>query len=94
MLRITQLNYCGRAPRVSRPLLLRCYYSCPIDLYHWHWYNKVIVTLDAQQLSYAIGVAKPLSIFVDSYGTGVKPDNELLDIVEANFDLRPGMIVK
>jgi len=46
------------------------------------------------QLSYAIGVAEPLSIFVSSYGTGVKSDAELLKIVKANFDLRPGKIVK
>jgi len=46
------------------------------------------------QLSYAIGVAEPLSIFISSYSTGVKSDNELLKIVKANFDLRPGMIVK
>ena len=46
------------------------------------------------QLSYAIGVAEPLSIFVSSYGTGVKTDAELLEIVKANFDLRPGKIVK
>jgi len=46
------------------------------------------------QLSYAIGVAEPLSIFVSSYGTGVKTDAELLAIVKANFDLRPGKIVK
>lgn len=46
------------------------------------------------QLSYAIGVAKPLSIFVDTYGTGAKSDAELLAIVEKNFDLRPGCIVR
>jgi S-adenosylmethionine synthetase len=46
------------------------------------------------QLSYAIGVAEPLSIFVSSYGTGIKSDAELLKIVKANFDLRPGKIVK
>lgn len=46
------------------------------------------------QVSYAIGVAEPLSIFVSSYGTGVKSDTELLKIVKANFDLRPGKIVK
>jgi len=46
------------------------------------------------QVSYAIGVAHPLSIFVSSYGTGVKTDSELLDIVKNNFDLRPGVIVK
>jgi S-adenosylmethionine synthetase len=46
------------------------------------------------QVSYAIGVAEPLSVFLTSYGTGVRPDSELLDIVKANFDLRPGLIVK
>jgi len=46
------------------------------------------------QVSYSIGVAKPLSIFVDSYGTGVKPDTEILKVIENNFDLRPGMIYK
>jgi S-adenosylmethionine synthetase len=46
------------------------------------------------QVSYAIGVAHPLSVFVSSYGTGVKSDAELLDIVKNNFDLRPGVIVK
>lgn len=46
------------------------------------------------QVSYAIGVAHPLSVFVSSYGTGVKNDAELLDIVNNNFDLRPGVIVK
>ena len=46
------------------------------------------------QLSYAIGVAEPLSIFVDTYGTGKKTDEELVDIIRNNFDLRPGLIVQ
>ena len=46
------------------------------------------------QVAYAIGISEPLSIHVDSYGTGVKPDYELLKIVQKNFDLRPGSIVK
>lgn len=46
------------------------------------------------QLSYAIGVAEPLSIFVDTYGTGKKSDLELVDIIRNNWDLRPGVIVK
>ncbi|ORX41295.1 methionine adenosyltransferase [Kockovaella imperatae] len=46
------------------------------------------------QLSYAIGVAEPLSIFVDTYGTGKRPDADLVDIVRKNFDLRPGVIVR
>jgi len=46
------------------------------------------------QVSYAIGVAQPLSIYVSSYGTGTKTDEEILDIVKKNFDLRPGVIVR
>jgi len=46
------------------------------------------------QLSYAIGVAEPLSIFVDTYGTGKKSDPELVEIIRKNWDLRPGVIVK
>ncbi|KAJ3187671.1 methionine adenosyltransferase sam2 [Gaertneriomyces sp. JEL0708] len=46
------------------------------------------------QLSYAIGVAEPCSIFVDTYGTGKKSNADLLEIVKNNFDLRPGVIVK
>jgi S-adenosylmethionine synthetase len=46
------------------------------------------------QLSYAIGVAEPLSIFVDSYGTSNLSSDELVDIINQNFDLRPGVIVK
>jgi S-adenosylmethionine synthetase len=46
------------------------------------------------QLSYAIGVAEPLSIFVDTYGTSEKSQTELVDIISKNFDLRPGVIVK
>merc|ERR1711933_661308 len=46
------------------------------------------------QLSYAIAVAHPLSVFVDTYGTGKKSDSEITKIVLKNFDLRPGMIRK
>merc|ERR1712048_255754 len=46
------------------------------------------------QVSYAIGVAQPMSIFVDSYGTSNKSQQELTEIVRKNFDLRPGKIVK
>lgn len=44
------------------------------------------------QFAYAIGVAAPLSVFVDSYGSGTKSDKELGEIVNKNFDLRPGAI--
>ena len=46
------------------------------------------------QIAYAIGVAEPISVHVDTYGTGTKPDADLLDIISKNFDLRPGMIVR
>jgi len=46
------------------------------------------------QVSYAIGVAKPLSIMVFSFGTSVLDERELLQVVNENFDLRPGMIIK
>ena len=46
------------------------------------------------QVSYAIGIAEPLSITVFSYGTSKKSEDQLLKIVKDNFDLRPGMIVK
>uniref|UniRef100_A0A1A9V8X4 S-adenosylmethionine synthase n=1 Tax=Glossina austeni TaxID=7395 RepID=A0A1A9V8X4_GLOAU len=46
------------------------------------------------QVSYAIGLAEPLSITVFDYGTSHKSQKELLDIIRKNFDLRPGKIVK
>jgi S-adenosylmethionine synthetase len=46
------------------------------------------------QLSYAIGIAEPLSIFVETYGTSTNTSDELVDIIKKNFDLRPGVIVK
>lgn len=46
------------------------------------------------QLSYAIGVAEPLSVFVDSYGTSKHTDEELVTLVRKNFSLTPGTIVK
>lgn len=45
------------------------------------------------QVSYAIGLAHPLAIYVDSYGTSEYSEAHLLEIIKANFDLRPGAIV-
>ena len=45
------------------------------------------------QLAYAIGVAKPVSIMVDTFGTGVKSDEEIAGIVKKVFDLRPSAII-
>src|SRR5699024_5062869 len=44
-------------------------------------------------VSYAIGVAKPLSIYVDTFGTGKISDNDIEGIVQENFDLRPAAII-
>ena len=46
------------------------------------------------QLSYAIGVARPTSVRVDTFGTGKLSDTELVEIVRENFDLRPAGIIK
>ena len=46
------------------------------------------------QLSYAIGVAEPTSIMVDTFGTGKKSNQELVDLIRTHFDLRPAGIIK
>ena len=46
------------------------------------------------QLSYAIGVAQPTSVMVDTFGTGKIADDKLVDIVRENFDLRPAGIIR
>jgi S-adenosylmethionine synthetase len=45
------------------------------------------------QLSYAIGVAKPVSVMVNTFGTGKIPDTRILELVEKNFDMRPKAII-
>ena len=46
------------------------------------------------QLAYAIGVAQPTSVMVDTFGTGKLPEEKLVEIVRENFDLRPAGIIK
>ncbi|KIW76882.1 S-adenosylmethionine synthase [Fonsecaea pedrosoi CBS 271.37] len=46
------------------------------------------------QLLYAIGVTKPLSLFIEIYGTSTRTSAELVDIINKNFHLRPGVIVR
>ena len=46
------------------------------------------------QLAYAIGVAKPVSILINTYGTGKISDEEITKLVQNNFDLRPAAIIK
>jgi S-adenosylmethionine synthetase len=45
------------------------------------------------QVAYAIGVARPLSINVETFGTGIIPDEEIAAVIASNFDLRPGAII-
>lgn len=46
------------------------------------------------QLSYAIGIAKPISVFVDTYGTGKIADDKIVEIINEHFDLKPAAIIK
>jgi S-adenosylmethionine synthetase len=46
------------------------------------------------QIAYAIGMAEPVSVLVDSFETGVLPDERLSQVVLENFDLRPAAIIK
>ena len=46
------------------------------------------------QLAYAIGVAKPVSIMADTFGTGKITDDEIANLIEKNFDLRPAAIIR
>jgi len=67
--------------------------------YAARWVAKSIVSAGLAkrclfQVAYSIGIAKPLSIYINTYGTGSKSDKEILDIIEKNFDLRPGHIIK
>lgn len=46
------------------------------------------------QVSYAIGVARPLSVNVETFGTGLIPDEEIVTLISEHFDLRPGAIIR
>ena len=46
------------------------------------------------QVSYAIGIEKPLSIYVNTFGTGRKTDKEIIQIIEEKFDLTPKGIIE
>ncbi len=45
------------------------------------------------QIAYAIGIAQPVSVFIDTFGTGKIPDEEILELVKRNFDMRPKAII-
>jgi len=46
------------------------------------------------QVSYAIGIAEPMAVYVNSYSSSPYTNSQLHDIVKKNFDLRPGVIIK
>ncbi|MBY0443966.1 MAG: methionine adenosyltransferase domain-containing protein, partial [Burkholderiales bacterium] len=46
------------------------------------------------QVSYAIGVAQPVSIMVDTWGTGKLPEHEIVELIKQHFDLRPKGIIQ
>ncbi len=59
--------------------------------------NIVVAGLAEQceiELAYAIGVAQPVSVLADTYGTGKFSDEKLAEIIRRNFDLRPGSIIE
>lgn len=67
--------------------------------YAARWAAKNLVAAGAAhrcevQLAYAIGVAEPVQIFVDTFGTGCRPDDELAATVSEVFDFRPGEIIR
>ena len=67
--------------------------------YAARWVAKNLVAAGAAdkleiQLAYAIGVAKPVSITGDTFGTGKLSDDKIVEIVEKVFDLRPGAIIR
>jgi S-adenosylmethionine synthetase len=67
--------------------------------YAMRWVAKNIVaaglaTKCEVQIAYAIGVARPVGLYVESYGTGVVSDEQIADFVMQVFDLRPGAIIK
>lgn len=46
------------------------------------------------QIAYAIGIARPLSVMVDTFGTGKIPEDKIAELINESFDLRPGLIIK
>ncbi|MBS7304401.1 MAG: methionine adenosyltransferase [Eubacteriales bacterium] len=80
--------FSGKDPtKVDRSAAYMCRYICK---------NIVASGLARKvemQVSYAIGIAKPVSIFINSFGTGAVTDEKLSEIVAENFDLRPRAII-
>lgn len=82
-------SFSGKDPtKVDRSATYMARYVCK---------NMVAAGLAEQmelQIAYAIGVAHPVSVFVDTFGTGKLPDDRLAEIVKKEFDLRPAAIIE
>lgn len=64
--------------------------SPPRNLLSSPWFRLLRPCSCLVQVSYSIAVAEPLSVFVDTYGTGTMPDAEILKLIRKHFDFRPG----
>jgi S-adenosylmethionine synthetase len=67
--------------------------------YEARWIAKSIVASKLArkcevQLAYAIGMARPVSLFIETFGTSSVPEDKILDAVKRNFDLRPSSLIK
>jgi S-adenosylmethionine synthetase len=67
--------------------------------YAARWAAKNVVAADLAdiceiQVAYAIGISKPVSINIETFGTGKIPDNRIAELVDEHFDLRPGAIIR
>jgi S-adenosylmethionine synthetase len=81
--------FSGKDPtKVDRSACYACRYVAK-NLVYGGWCRKCEI-----QVAYAIGVAKPVSVRIDTFGTGVMPDDELADMILRSFDFRPAAIIE
>ena len=81
-------SFSGKDPtKVDRSAAYACRYVAKNLVYEGYCRKCEI------QVAYAIGVAKPVSVRVDTFGTGVMPDEELAELVQRSFDFRPAAII-
>ena len=82
-------SFSGKDPtKVDRSAAYACRYVAKNLVYHG-WCRRCEI-----QVAYAIGVAKPVSVRIDTFGTGVMPDDELAEMVLRSFDFRPAAIIE
>ena len=82
-------SFSGKDPtKVDRSAAYACRYVAK-NLVYYGWCRRCEI-----QVAYAIGVAKPVSVRIDTFGTGVMPDDELAEMVLRSFDFRPAAIIE